>query len=126
MAPFLRLILVVLGAAMIAIFVVSWSDAQGFKDDLTAVGFANVDLNSPLSNEKAIVEVHGCKLGIDNTGVPEGKRTVSGREMPLYSVNSISGDTWTAVPELRAKASTPDEVAAFLAAHTDVYTCYKK
>lgn len=122
----MKLILALLGAAFIAIFIVSWSDAQSFESDLTDAGFSNVSLTSPLSNEKATVDVHGCKLGIDNTGTSNQRRTIAGHELPMYSVDTIAtNDTWVAIPEMANKASTPDEIAQFLAAHRDAYPCYK-
>ncbi len=122
---FLRLIQIACGVTLVVLVLTSWSDAQNFESGLTSVGFTSVDLNSPLSNEKATVDVHGCKLGIDNTGTDDRRRTVAGHELPLYSVNSVAADdTWSVIPELAAKASSPDEVAVFLAARTQQYPCY--
>jgi hypothetical protein len=104
---------------------VAWFEAQNFKTIVTNAGFTNVELVDSTSS-KATVMLHGCKLGIDDDNTGDATRVINGHDTSPFNVSSVSDTgTWAAVPELTNKASSPDEVAAFLAAHREQYPCYK-
>jgi len=107
------------------VLVTSYLHASDLKYGLGYAGFEKVQQDNILV-VKATSTVHGCNLGFDRDNTISTTRTVNGHEVEPYNVSAIDGNgTWTAIRELANKASTPDEVGAFLSAHRDKYPCYK-